>query len=293
MFGKVYMRRVPLPILLSAFSLVALADPPAHADESIRMPTWSEPPSQSGQSGQAGTAQTGQTSASPNPAKDQGKNETKEAKEELSKLTDATSGIFGFAHSRAALVGYSASGNSVDRGGDYSAFGGSVEYQTGGFAGKETSKVYFGYELRGALGYQKGAEYKIKLAGESEPEGSITALGEIGPTLVPLQWGGVVLAPAIGLDFNGARYYESYVYLALAGRVQVFPAETVMISAQYGYVPWTAKESYTVREHHLEAAVHVADYGFGFRYQRAQISNAAGTKDAVSPTIGGFAALLF
>jgi hypothetical protein len=286
------MRRARLSHSLTAVTFLVATK--AFADESIRMPTWSEPPAQ----GQAPPVQSASTpangSATPTPnAKD-----SKEAGENFGALTSASSGIFGYTHARAAIFGYSATGTSVERDGDYSALGASAEYHTGGFSGKDASKVYFGYELRGAIGYQQGPEYKTKVANESEPEGSITALGEIGPTLVPFHWGGsvagrVVLAPAIGLNLNGARYYESYVYLALSGRVQVFPSDTVMVSAQYGYVPWTAKQAYSVREHHLEVAVHVSDYGFGFRYQRDQISNPAGTKDAESPTIGGFVALLF
>jgi hypothetical protein len=278
------------------FGLTVSVSPIAMADEAIRMPTWSEPPKESSPSN-AG-AGTGSSAAAPSGGKDQSTKSKDEGKDDFGQLTNATSGIFGFAHSRAALFGYSASGASVDRAGDYSALGGSIEYKTGSFSGKDTAKVYFGYELRGAVGYQQGAEYKVKTPNDADPEGSITALGEIGPTLVPIHWGGsvagrIVLAPAVGLNYNGARYYESYVYLALAGRAQVFLSDSLMLSAQYGYVPWTAKQAYTVREHHMEAALHIADYGFGVRYQIDTIANAAGTKDASSPTLGGFAGMLF
>jgi hypothetical protein len=256
------------------------------------MPAWSEPPKEASQ----GSGNTTGSSASSSTSDK--KDNKEESKEDLGRLTDASSGIFGFAGARAALFGYSASGTSVERAGDYGALGAALEYHTGGFSGKSASKIYLGYELRGALGYQQGADYKIKTANEPDPEGSFTLLGEVGPTLVPFHWGGsiagrLVLAPAVGLNYNGARYYESYVYLALAGRVQVFLSDSLMVSAQYGYVPWTAKQAYTVREHHMEAALHIADYGFGVRYQIDSIKNATETKDATSPTLGGFAAMLF
>lgn len=279
---------------IRVFALTLIFPSITFAGESIRMPQWSEPPRAAPNNG-AGAAQgttpgsTGSTPTKPTP---------KEESDSLGHLTDATSEVFGEASSRAAAVIYKAGGTSVLRDGEYEALGGALEFHTGNYGGKPSSAVYLGYEARASLGYQQGPDYKTKLQGEEEPEGKLTLLGEIGPAIIPVHWGGSIagrlaLLPAAGLIYNGARYYESYAYLALSGRLQVFVSETIMLQAQYGYVPWTAKQSFTIREHRAEAALHISEYAFGARYQVDMITSADGSKDASSPTIGGFAALLF
>jgi hypothetical protein len=289
-----------------ALSVLVIVSPAAAEGESIRTPTWADssngPPAPSpgngngngnaGQSGSSATSSAGPDSKRVEPAKP-------EAAEALDDLVSVESSLFGKLGTRASVFGYSASGSSLVRAGDYTALGGGIEWQMGDYGGKGPAGTYFGYELRVSAGYQAGAEFKPSLPNEAKADGALAVLGEIGPSIVPVHWGGsafagrIVLAPAVGLVLNGARYYEGYLYIALVGRAQFFLSPTLMLQAQYGFTPWTAKEAYSIREHRVEAALHVKSYGFGFRYQLDLVTDESGSKSAKSPTIGGFASLLF
>jgi hypothetical protein len=269
-------RAIPFVVLISSSS---------GAGESIRMPGWSEPPPAASQPSAASTAEA-------KPSTPNGKD-----KDDLGAYTDQGTPPFVSASSRLAAFGYSASGKVLQGDNEYAALGGGVEGHLGRYGATGPAKMYFGYELRAGVGYQTAAEYKPARQGD-EPEGGFTAFGEIGPAIVPLHWGGglagrIVLVPNVGLTLNKARFYENYGYVHLAGRLQFVLSPTLVATAQYGYTPWTGKQSVLIREHRVEASLQIEDYAFGFRYQRDMLATPESDRKSSADNLGGFAALLW
>jgi hypothetical protein len=245
-------------------------------------------------------------------------------------LPDAESGLWGKSAARLAGVFTMASGDSVYRqpapgtttppvtGGTgtgtaapatpagpdpaYTGLRGTVEFQGGFYSDKTIFGTYIGFEGRAALGYELGPKYgdgtKDKDDEGSDVDGSLVFQMDLGPSYVPLHWragipGRVTLLPGFGMDLDGARFYSSFAYAYLGARLSLFLSDGFSLHGQYVYVPGTTSGSLLIREHRVEASVHIGNLGLGARFHLTHVAFPTDDRATENPQLSAFAAYVF
>ena len=184
----------------------------------------------------------------------------------------------------------------------YTGLRGTVEIQGGFYSDKTVFGTYIGFEGRAALGYELGPKYGDGTTDKddegSDVNGSLVFQMDLGPSYVPLHWRGgipgrVTLLPGFGMDLDGARFYSSFAYAFIGGRLSLLFSDALSLHGQYVYIPGTTSGSLLIREHRVEASVHMGNLGLGARFHLTQVAFPTDDRATQIPQLSAFAAYVF
>ncbi len=173
---------------------------------------------------------------------------------------------------------------------DYSRIGALAEIHGSFFFDKTRFKTLLGFEASaaggyGTLKYSDGIPDKDSKGDENK--GSLILRTEFGPTFGLVDFGGaergvrLTFLPAMGLYLDGGRFYDSYAYFSLGGRLSAHLSSSVDVHAQYIFVPGTTTDTWDIREHRMEAFANIGPLAVGARFQLDTVELA----DVPAPTV--------
>lgn len=219
------------------------------------------------------------------------------ADESASLSTREENGLGG--HSgRLFAFGLSARGNDFTRPAgpkDYSRLGGGLEFHYTANGDKTRFDTLLGFEF----GISGG--YATRSYGSQDDDGGFLLRSEVGPTFGLVDFGGestgvrLTFFPAMGASYDGGRFYESYAYFSLGGRVSAHLGREADAHVQYIFVPGTTTDTWLIREHRIEASLNLGSVALGARYQLDTVEQ-AGSRPVLSsknPTLGALIGYAF
>lgn len=213
------------------------------------------------------------------------------ANKEASLSTREANG-FGGHSGRVMALGFSASGTDFTRASepkDYSRFGGGVLFHYTDNFDATRFKTLLGFDFNVEGGY---ATLKH---GDQDGDGAFLLRSEVGPTFGLVDFGGehtgvrFTFFPAMGFSYDGGRFYGTYAYFSLGGRVSAHLGEETDAHLQYIFVPGTTTDTWLIREHRVEAILNLGSIALGARYQQDTVEQVGGASPGLSsrnPTMG-------
>lgn len=199
---------------------------------------------------------------------------------------------FGGHSGRVMAFGITASGTDFTRDSepkDYSRFGGGVEFHYTSNFDTTRFKTLLGFDFNVVGGY---ATLKH---GDQSADGGFLLRSEFGPSFGLIDFGGehtgfrFTFFPAMGVSYDGGRFYETFAYFSLGGRLSAHLGEETDAHLQYVFVPGTTTDTWLIREHRVEAIVNLGSIALGARYQLDMVEQAEGASPSLSsrnPTLG-------